>query len=94
MPCCTLIAFVLSQLGLGAGAARVRFLGRIPFLQAGLIGGWKAVALAAVAGIEIMLASAALPLIFTEQGRGAAANSFQQAWRVCSIDLNAIARHN
>lgn len=89
MPCCTLIAFLLSQIGLGA--ARARGHGRLSFLPAGLMGGWKAVVLAAIAGFEIVVASAAMPLIFTGRGRGDAASSFQQAWHICSVDLNPIA---
>lgn len=92
MPCCTLIAFVLSQLGLGA--ARVRLLGRFPFLPAGLVGSWKAVAVAVIASLEIVLASAAMPLILTERGRSDAANSFQRAWHICSVDLNPITGRN
>jgi hypothetical protein len=89
VPCCTLIAFVLSQLGLGAGAARMRFTG-IPFIHADWFGGWKAVALAAIAGFEIVLASAVLPLVFAAHGRSNAADSFQHAWHICSVDLGAL----
>lgn len=71
MPCCTLLAFVLGQIGLGAGAMKTRFAGKVPFA----LGGWKALGLAAIAGAEIVLASAALPLIFTAHGRADAAQS-------------------
>lgn len=83
MPCCTLLAFVLGQIGLGAGAMKTRFAGKVPFA----LGGWKALGLAAIAGAEIVLASAALPLIFTAHGRNDAAQSLHHAWRICSVDL-------
>lgn len=83
MPCCTLLAFVLSQIGLGAGAMKTRFAGKVPFA----LGGWKALGLAAIAGAEIVLASAALPLIFTAHDRADAAQSLHHAWRICSVDL-------
>jgi len=91
MPCCTLIAFVLSQLGLGAGAARVRYLGRLSFLHPGQLDGWKAVALAGILGLEIVLTSAAFSLVFTAHGRSDASNSFEHAWQICSVSLGAIA---
>jgi len=90
VPCCTLVAFVLSQLGLGAVAARVRVLGRrIPLAWGGSRGGWKALGFAVIAAFEILLASAALPLIATERGRAEAAQSFRDVKRICSVGLRA-----
>jgi hypothetical protein len=89
MPCCTLIAFVLSQLGLGTGALRVGFLKRIPVILGGELVGWKALGFAAVAAFEIVLASAALPLVVTQHGRSKANNSIHQVWHICSVRWTA-----
>ena len=87
VPCCTLIAFVLGQFGLGAGAAKMRYINRIPLALGGQPGGWKALSLAAIAGVEILLASAALPLIATGHGREDAGRSFRHMLHVCSLDV-------
>lgn len=92
MPCCTLIAFLLSQLGLGTGAMRVGVLKRVPTILGGGLGGWKALGFAAVAAFEIVLASAALPLVFTQHGRSEANASFHQVWHICSVRWNAFAQ--
>jgi hypothetical protein len=47
------------------------------------------VGFAVIAAFEILLASAALPLIITERGRAEAAQSFRDVKRICSVGLGA-----
>lgn len=98
MPCCTLTAFLLSQLGIAAGAVKVRLFGGANFgaLAPGflreLLGRWRWSGIAAALCIELVLGGAAAPYIFTQQGRTDAARSFVGAWHICSIGAGIAAR--
>lgn len=91
MPCCTLIAVLLSQVGMAVGAIKVRLSG------AASIGGLvprsisrkllkrPSMALTGAFAFEILMGAAAAPYLFTHSGRTAAAASFTTAWHICSV---------
>ena len=91
MPCCTLIAFVLSQFGLAAGAVKMRFFGiasvaSLPQVSlAHLLQGWRAAGLAGALVFELAIGFLAAPYVFTDSGRIEAANSFATAWHICQF---------
>ena len=89
MPCCTLIAFLLSQIGVAAGAIKVRFFGGsgaagiVPAAMRAACARWRWAGMAAAITTELLLASAAAPYLFTYSGR--AHESFAGAWHICSV---------
>jgi hypothetical protein len=91
MPCCTLTAFLLSQLALAASAVRARLFGRndvTPFLPVdfrGLFQRRRGVSLAVALVLEAALAGAAAPYVVTQSGRAAASGSFASAWHLCTV---------
>lgn len=91
MPCCTLTAFLLSQLGMAAGAVKVRFFGGadfgrlVPAMLQVWFARWRWAGLATVLGVELLLAGAAAPYIVTQSGRVEAADSFASAWHICTM---------
>ncbi|MEI9994272.1 MAG: hypothetical protein WDM91_06745 [Rhizomicrobium sp.] len=90
MPCCTLIAFLLSQCGIAAGAVKTRLFGPgDPAVPASSFTGLRArwLALAAMLVLEGGLGAAAAPYVATGQGRAQAAASFTATWHVCSVFL-------
>ena len=88
MPCCTLIAFVLSQCGMAAGAARTRLFGWAT--PAGAVNftrlRWPILALALL--FEAGIGAASAPYMLTASGRSAAAQSFGATWHICQIVLS------
>lgn len=91
MPCCTLLAFFLSQLGIATGAARLHLLsgGAARFAQMGSAY-WRKVGLLGMVALEIMLAGAAAPYLITSAGRAEAAQSFAGAWHLCHMEWRAV----
>ncbi|MEJ0026610.1 MAG: hypothetical protein WDN01_11335 [Rhizomicrobium sp.] len=89
MPCCTLIAFVLSQCGMAAGAVRTRLFGwTAPMASAGLARfRWPILAVALV--FEMTIGAAAAPYIFTGSGRAEAARSIGATWHICKAIIGA-----
>lgn len=98
MPCCTLTAFLLSQLGLAGGAVKARFFGgwdpsrMVPQGLLAMVRRWRWAGFAAALGIEVLLAGAAAPYIVTEHGRAQAASSFSSAWHICSVVVSHASR--
>lgn len=92
MPCCTLIAFVLSQCGMAAGAAKTKLFGwDLPATGAGLARlRWPVLGLALL--FETAIGAAAAPYIFTHTGRAEAAQSISTTWHICSVFLAGNAR--
>ncbi|HEY0106898.1 MAG TPA: hypothetical protein VGB91_12500 [Rhizomicrobium sp.] len=85
MPCCTLIAFVLSQCGIAAGAVRTMLFGRtVPAAGAADLR-WPILALALF--FELGIGAASASYILTAPGRTQAAQSFGAAWHVCASIL-------
>jgi len=95
MPCCTLIAFILSQLGIAGGAVKVRTSGGagllrfVPASVQSVYARWRWAGLATALTVELLLAGAAAPYVLTHDGRADAAHSFRAAWHFCSIGLAA-----
>ena len=91
MPCCTLTAFLLSQLGIAAGAIKVRLFGGsdfsslMPASVCAVFTRWRWASMAIAFGIELSLVGAVAPYIFTRPGHVEAANSFASAWHICSV---------
>jgi hypothetical protein len=87
MPCCTLIAFVLSQCSMAAGAVRTRLFGWATPVGTVKLAGlrWQILSLALL--FEIAIGAASAPYVFTLSGRSAAAQSFGATWHVCRIVL-------
>ncbi len=87
MPCCTLIAFLLSQCGMAAGAVRTRLFGwTAP--SAGLSRfRWPVLAVALV--FEMTIGAAAAPYIFTGSGRAEAVRSIGATWHICKVIVGA-----
>ena len=88
MPCCTLMAFVLSQCGMAAGAVRTKLFG-----WAAPVGGaklaslrWPILGLALL--FEVGIGAASAPYIFTQSGRETAAQSFGATWHICQVFLS------
>jgi hypothetical protein len=94
MPCCTLIAFLLSQLGLAGGALKVRLSGVAGFVRLfpapvrDLCLHWRWAGMATLLSVELLLAGAVAPYVVTQQGRAAAIQSFAAAARLCAIHPN------
>jgi len=89
MPCCTLIALLLSQLGIAGGSISMRLsegggAGRLVPVRSLLR--WRWAGLAITLAVELMLEVAAAPLIIRYNGRDDAAASFRSAWRLCTTD--------
>jgi len=90
MPCCTLIAFILSQLGIAGGAIKVRTTGAVglarfvPLSIRGVYARVRWAGLATALTVELLLAGAAAPYVLTHNGRAEAANSFRTAWHLCT----------
>ena len=91
MPCCTLIAFLLSQLGIAGGAIKVRLSGAaslvrfVPLSVRNFYGRWRWAGLATALTVELLLAGAAAPYALTQQGRADTASSFSAAWHFCTV---------
>ena len=91
MPCCTLIAVLLSQFGIAGGAIRMRLSGAaslaryIPAPALSILLRWRWAVLAGIVGFEVLIGAAAAPYLLTPSGRVAAADSFATAWRICSF---------
>lgn len=91
MPCCTLIAFLLSQLGLAAGAVKVRLFGGagfgalVPDFAHAFFARWRWSGVVAALSLELVLVGAAAPYVLTHAGRVEAAQSFTGAWHICSL---------
>ena len=91
MPCCTLTAFLLSQLGLAGGALKVRLSGAagllrlVPAPVRDLCLQWRWTGVATLLVAELLLAGAVAPYVVTEQGRADAAHGFAAAARLCAI---------
>jgi hypothetical protein len=91
MPCCTLIAFLLSQLGLAGGALKVRLSGMASFVRfvpapaRDLCLQWRWAGLATLLTVELLMAGAVAPYVVTQQGRADAVRSFTAAARLCAI---------
>ncbi|HTW35408.1 MAG TPA: hypothetical protein VMD53_12390 [Rhizomicrobium sp.] len=91
MPCCTLIAFLLSQLGIAGGAVKVRMSGTsglmrfVPLSVQTLCERWRWAGLVTALTVELLLAGAAAPYVFTQDGRADAASSFRSAWHLCTM---------
>jgi hypothetical protein len=91
MPCCTLTAFLLSQLGIAAGAVKVRFFGGanfgmwIPEFARLVFARWRWSGIIAALSAELLLAGAAAPYVVTHAGRTEAAHSFVSAWHICTM---------
>jgi hypothetical protein len=86
-----LIALFVSQLGIAAGALRVRLFGAaglshlLPPGVFHIASRWPAVVLAATIIFEIALVAWAGPYIVSSAGRAQAAESFSSAWHICSV---------
>ena len=93
MPCCTLTVFLLSQLGLAAGAVKARFFGGtnfapwLPEYFRYLVGRWRWASVVACLSAELILVGAAAPYVVTRTGRTEAARSFAGAWHICSVGV-------
>lgn len=91
MPCCTLIAVLLSQIGMAVGTIKVRLSGAasigslVPQPIFRNLARRPAVTLAGAFAFEILMGAAAAPYVFTHSGRTAAAASFATAWHICSV---------
>jgi len=91
MPCCTLIAFLLSQLGLAGGALKVRLSGAMGLLRLvpapvrDLCLHWRWAGMATLLTVELLLAGVVAPYVVTRQGRADAVQSFAAAARLCAI---------
>jgi hypothetical protein len=91
MPCCTLIAFLLSQLGLAGGALKVRltgmagFVGLVPMPVRNIGLRWRWAGMATLLTVELLLAGAVAPYVVTQQGRADAAHTFAAVAHLCAI---------
>jgi len=91
MPCCTLIAFLLGQLGLAGGALKVRLSGvagllrLVPAPVRDLVLHWRWAGMATLLTVELLMAGAVAPYVVTQQGRADAVQSFAAATRFCTI---------
>jgi hypothetical protein len=89
MPCCTLIAFILSQPALLIGAIKARLFGEahgVASAAAYGLHGWKLAGLAGMLAVELTLGFGAAPYLITHKGRVAAEDSTAHVWRLCSFD--------
>ena len=84
MPCCALIALLLSQPLMLAGAVKARLFGKLP-RSAPNAGGWKAVALTGFLGAELVAGSAAIPLLLSGQANASIRQSAIAFWHVCTV---------
>ncbi|MGB8366376.1 MAG: hypothetical protein ACLQUZ_01655 [Rhizomicrobium sp.] len=91
MPCCTLTAFLLSQLGIAVGAIKVRLFGGsdfssvMPASVCTVFARWRWAGMAIAFGVELSLVGAVAPYIFTRPGHVEGANFFASAWHICSM---------
>src|SRR5271166_3138621 len=97
MVCCTLIAFLFGQLGVVAGAVKVRFFdgGNFATRPSGIVhtltGRWLWVGLAAGLSFELLLPGAAAPYIMANLDRVEAVQSLAGAWHLCSFGASIAA---
>jgi len=80
LPCCTFLAFLLGQLGLGTATAKGRIFGAL----AARAGGYLWLGMAVALSVELVLAAAALPFVVSAAHAGVA--------HICSIAA-AFERH-
>ena len=90
MPCCTLLAILLSQPALFYSAVKTRLFGRgtsgrVALIEADARQGWRQVGIAGAIALELVLACAAAPYILTGAGRTATAESATALWHICSL---------
>ncbi len=91
LPCCTLIAFLLSQIGIAVGAIKVRLsgvasIGRfVPAPISRFFSRRRWAGLAGAFAFEVFVAAAVAPYLFTHTGQLQAADSFAAAWHICSM---------
>lgn len=98
MPCCALIALLLSQVGMAAGVIKVRLSGlagisRLMPLFVLRIFTQRPVAALTGAFVFEGLAGATIAFyLFTQSGRAETAASFENAWRICAMGAHAAGR--
>lgn len=91
MPCCTLAAFLLCQLGVAGSALKVRLLGAgttfqiMPTWFKALLARWRWAGMAGALALELVLVGAAAPYVVTASGRKATSNSFASVVHFCSL---------
>jgi hypothetical protein len=84
MPCCTLIAFFLSQPALLIGAIKARFFGGgVATVAARGLQGWKLAGIAGMLAVELTMGFGAAPYVFTRHGRIVAEQSAVHVWHLC-----------
>ncbi len=87
MPCCTLLAFLLSQCGMAAGAVRTRLFGwAAPSIGLARFR-WPVLAVALM--FEMAIGAAAAPYVLTGSGRAEAARSIGATWHICKVIVGA-----
>lgn len=97
MPCCTLIGFLLGQLGVAGGLARLRLfeLKSAPAFASHFVlrpsARWRWAGLGTALTVEILLAGLAAPYLFTSHGRSEAMSSFAGAWHLCAVHVSSAA---
>ncbi len=89
MPSCTLLAFLLSQCGLAAGAARTGLFGWAAPMAAGGLARFRWPVLAVALMFELGIGAAAAPYVLTGSGRAEAARSIGATWHICKVIVGA-----